>query len=167
MSDNFVIIGRFGAPFGIKGEIKVQSFSDPIEAIVEYDPWFIETDNGWQELELESCRFQNPNIIAKIIDIDDRDEVRQYTNTKIAVGRSQLPETEEDEYYWTDLEGLAVRNQHNETLGHVKEVFSNGVSDVLIIIGEQRLLIPFIWDHFIQSVDIEKGEIIVNWQSEA
>lgn len=163
MSGNFVIIGRFGAPFGIKGEIKVNSFSDPIEAIIDYDPWYIETDEGWQELDLESCRHQGNFIIAKINDIDDRDEVRRYTNTHIAVGRAQLPDTEEDEYYWNDLQGLAVRTQHNEVLGTVKEVFSNGAHDILVIEGEKRHLIPFIWDHFIQTVSLEQGEIIVDW----
>ena len=166
MTNDFIIVGRFGAPFGVKGEIKVISFCDPEASILEYDPWYVCIEDEWQEVDLASKRSSTNGVVVGITGIDDRDEIKALTNKEIAVGRGQLADTEDDEYYWSDLEGLAVKTNEGEYLGVVNRVMATGANDVIVVEGEKKHLIPFILDHFISKVDLNSRELIVNWDPE-
>lgn len=160
-----VVVGKFGAAHGVRGEIKVYSYTDPIENIVEYLPWQIKLNRNteWQTIEVEGLRWHGDVLLAKIHGIDDRDVVRAYTNLEIAIDRDQLPETDEDEYYWSDLIGLTVYDQNGTELGKVDSHFDAGSNDMMVVKGEDEFYIPYTADT-VTKVELDEKRIFVNWE---
>lgn len=153
-------IGRFGAPFGVRGWIKVNSFTHPIENILEYSPWQVED----QTIAIEDGKVHSQIIIAKLPNCNDRDLAQLYTNKIIAIPRAKLPPAQTNEYYWLDLLNLTVTNVKGEKLGIVEEVIATGANDVLVIKdNNKKTYIPFT-KPYIQKVDLDQQEIIVDWE---
>lgn len=162
-----IIVGRFGAPYGVKGWIKVHSFTVPISNLIDYQPWHIADQKGaWQSLSLTNVRTYNKGIVAKIEQCDDRDAAIIYRNCDIAIPRDQLPAADENEFYWTDLEGLTVKTLDGTTLGSIKQLFATGANDVMVVKGEKEHLIPFVLERFVIAVDQENNVITVDWDPE-
>ena len=82
---------------------------------------------------------------------------------EIAVPREQLPELAENEYYWSDLQGLTVVNLDGIELGEVSHLFETGANPVVVVKGERERLIPYIWGQAIRDVDLQAGRMIVDW----
>lgn len=162
-SPDFLVVGKIGAPNGVKGWVKIHSFTRPAMNLLDYQPWLIQQQQQWQTISIEQVKLHGQQILAKFASYDDRDAVMALTNLDIAVTREHLPALANDEYYWRDLEGLTVINQQNQTLGTVDYLIDNGANDVLVIQGEQQHLIPYIKDLFIIAVDLEQGVITVDW----
>ncbi len=160
-----VIVGRFGAAFGIKGWIKVFSYTDPITNILEYTPWYIQHGNDWQQIVIEDGKMHSNQIIVKLPGCDDRNRAETFTHLEIAITADTLPPLEKNQYYWSDLVGLDVINLQKENLGTVKELMTTGSNDVLIVSGDKQRLIPYI-KQVIINVDLEKRSITVDWDSD-
>lgn len=127
---NYLIMGRFCAPFGIRGDIKVQSHTEPTSAIIDY-PWFIQTKHGeYKAVERVQCQAKGSQIIAHIRGFDDRDQVREFTNREIWVPETALTSLDEGEYYWHELKGFEVIDQHGQLLGAVDELFNTVYSSI-------------------------------------
>jgi len=101
--------------------------------------------------------------VARIEGCDDRDQAAALVDQEIAVTRERLPPTRSDEFYWVDLEGLAVETLDGVRLGLVSHLFATGSNDVLVVVGERERLLPFVWDEVIRSVDLEQRLIRVDW----
>jgi 16S rRNA processing protein RimM len=165
--DEFVIVGKFGASYGVKGWIKVFSDTDPKDAILDYEPWFIETNSGqWEEIKISEARFHSKCVIAHIEGCNAKEETPAYTNKLMAVKQSQLAKLDNDQFYWSELKDMQVMNTEDIVLGKVDHLFEAGANDILVVKGERKHLIPFIWKEFIKSVDRETKTIIVDWDSE-
>lgn len=162
---NKVIVGKFGAAHGVRGEIKVYSYTDPIENIVDYLPWQIKPNKNteWQAIEIDSYRWHGEVLLAKIQGIEDRDLVRTYTNLDIAIDRSQLPEPDENEYYWSDLMGLTVYTADGTELGVVESHFGAGSQDIMVVKGEQEHYVPYN-NATVKKVELNEKRIIVEWE---
>jgi len=160
-----VIVGKVAGVFGVKGWIKVRSETDPATNILQYSPWYLNNDGTWQRYEVQEGQRHNKGLIAHLKDCDDRDLAASLVGYQIAVDRSQLPQTEEGEFYWSDLIGLKVVNRQDVELGEVKGLMQTGANDVLVVQnGKNELLIPYVIDHYIDKVDLEKRRIIVDWE---
>lgn len=157
-----IIVGRFGKPFGVKGWIKVNSFTNPLENILLYNPWHISVKDGWEEIEVNDRKIQGQNLVVKLANCDTPEAAKIYTNKDIGVLRSQLPDLVQDEYYWTDLENMSVVNIHGIELGKVASFVATGANDVMVVQGDKEHLIPYI-SSVVISVDPEKGVITVDW----
>ncbi|HET9679768.1 MAG TPA: ribosome maturation factor RimM [Gammaproteobacteria bacterium] len=166
LPDNNVIIGQVIGLYGVRGWVKVFSHTKPRESILNFNPWLIKRGDDWQEMALAEGRQQGKNIIARLAGVDDRDVAAQLMQADIAVERQQLPAIEDDEYYWTDLEGLQVITVDGATLGVVSHLLETGANDVLVVNGERQRLIPYVRDEVIRKVDLAQGEIIVAWDPE-
>ena len=151
-----------GATYGVKGWVKINSYTDPISNILNYSSWFLNHQGEWVSVAVDEVKTHGNGLIAKLAGIDDPETAKQYTNDPIAVPHDLLPELPSDEYYWDDLVGLNVTTSSGVTLGQIIEVRNTGANDVLIIEGDKRHLVPFI-DHVIQSVDLHKRAMIVDW----
>ncbi len=174
-SSNLVNVGRITALFGIKGWVKVHSYTEPQENLFEYHPWWLKTAHGLKKVEIDEARPHGDAFVAHIVGVDDRDVAALYTAVDIAVERDLLPELDDGEYYWSQLEGLAVFTQFSgarQRLGIVDKMLETGANDVLVVladaasIDQRERLIPYVPEQFVLSVDLVAGEILVDWDPE-
>lgn len=163
-SNDKIIVGRFGAAFGIKGWIKVLSYTDPITNLLDYSPWYIQANQNWQIVEIEDGRVHGDQLIVKLPGCDTRNMAETFTHLEIAITAETLPKLENNEFYWSDLIGLKVINLQNEDLGTVTELMATGSNDVLIVQGDKERLIPYT-KHAIIKVDLATHCITVDWDS--
>ena len=168
--DKRVLLGKLGAVYGVKGWIKVTSDTQPKQNIFNYANWQLKINNQWQSCELEAGRPHGKTLVVKIVGCDDRDQAQKLVGTPIAVNRSELPETKEDEYYWSDLIGMTVINQQGTKLGQVKDIMETGSNDVLVVKNQtakiKECLIPWLEDDVIKNVNTIDRKITVSWDPE-
>ena len=162
-----ILMGRIHGAFGVRGEIKLESFSSPADAIFRYRPWTLRTAQG-VEREIEGARGRNTakGIVMQMPGVDDRDAAEALRGSEIFVPRSALPPPKPGEYYWVDLEGLRVVNTAGADFGTVSHLFSTGANDVLVAQGERERMIPFLAPDYIVSVDFDAGVVTVDWDAE-
>lgn len=166
MSDNErrILLGRIVGAFGIRGQIKIESWTEPRDAIFRYQPWIL-VDAAGHERRFEGARGKESgkHLVATFPDVTDRDVVEAMRGTDIYVPRSALPPPKPGEFYWVDLEGFRVVNVEGVDFGTVSHLFSTGANDVLSIRGDRDRMVPFVEPDFVKSVDFEAGLITVDW----
>jgi 16S rRNA processing protein RimM len=166
-----VVVGSIGSPFGVHGWLKIYSYTELDNALLNYQPWYLsdeeqnnKTDTPLTELQLEEGRPHGNCFIAKIAGINSPEEARALTGKLILVKRSQLPTLNKEEYYWSDLQGLTVINQNGVCLGKVIYLIATGSNDVLVVQGEKEFALPYLMNEVVLHIDLEKQEIHVNWE---
>jgi len=159
-------VGRISGVYGVRGWVRIYSYTRPRENILGYSPWYLKGAGGWQPRPLAEGRRHGKGVVARLAGCDDRDQASRLIGTEIAIRREQLPEPEPGQYYWNDLLGLRVVNRAGETLGVVDHLIETGANDVLVVEGERERLIPFVMDRVILSVDLDAGEIRVDWDAD-
>jgi 16S rRNA processing protein RimM len=157
-------MGRIVGLFGVRGWIKVHSYTEPREAILDYAGWKLAQGDGWRPVRLADGRRHGKSVIAKLDGFDDRDAAAGLVGTDIGVDRASLPELEDGEYYWADLEGMTVVHKDGTTLGKVAYVMATGANDVLVTEGPDEKLIPFVRERVILGVDLDERVISVDWE---
>ncbi|WP_045760525.1 ribosome maturation factor RimM [Xanthomonas albilineans] len=166
-SQRRILLGRVLGAFGIRGEAKLESWTEPRLAIFRYQPWIVRKPDGSEStLAGVRGRASGKSLIASLPEVSDRDAVEALRGTEIYVTRSSLPPPRPDEYYWVDLEGLDVRTVEGAALGQVSHLFSTGANDVLVVRGERERLVPFVQPDYVRSVDFEANLIVVDWDPE-
>lgn len=150
--------------FGVKGWVKVFSYTRPREAILDYGRWYLKRNGRWQRVTVSESQQHGKSVIARFDGVDDRDQAAELVECEIAISRDDLPTAEQGSYYWADLEGLKVVHRDGTELGHVAYMMETGANDVMVTAGERERLIPFIADKVILDVDFDKGEIRVDWE---
>lgn len=158
-----VILGRISGLYGVRGWVKVFSYTSPITNILNYSPWQLCQHGQWQTVSVCEAQAHGKGIIAHLESIHDRDEAAGLLGAEIAVSRSQLPSPPEGEYYWMDLIGLMVVNSDGVTLGQVDHLLETGANDVLVVKGEREHLIPFLPERVILDVDLVQRVLQVDW----
>ena len=159
-----VILGQVTGLYGVKGWVKVRSYTEPREAILDYKDWLLLRDGDWQSVRLAEGKRHGKTVIARLEGVNDRDVAATYVDDDIGVPREQLPETARDEFYWADLEGLQVVHSDGRILGKVAYLLATGANDVLVVKGDQEILIPFVQGEVIKDVDLAAGVINVDWE---
>ena len=157
-----VVMGRVGAPFGIKGWIKVQPFSQTVDGLLRHPVWWLGRDGTWGTARVEGSAIHGRSLIAKLEGCDDRNGAAHLKGLDVAIPRSDLPANADGEYYWSDLIGLQVVNREGESLGRVMRLIETGASPVLVVHGRRERLIPFA-QPVVVSVDVAGGTLSVDW----
>jgi 16S rRNA processing protein RimM len=165
MPADVIVIGRIAGLFGVKGWVKVYSYSRPREAILEHNIWQLKLVSGWRKFEVAEGRMQGAGVIARLEEITDRNVAAALVGADIAIERSQLAPLKQGEHYWADLEGLKVVNLGGVELGTVSHLIETGANDVMVVQGERERLIPYIAD-VIREVDVPRGVIRVDWDED-
>jgi len=165
-TSKLVTLGRVSGVYGVKGWIKVHSYTEPRDNIVGFGVWILRRDGQERTMEVELGRVHGGGVVAKLRGVEDRDEAAQWVGADIAVERSRLPACAPGEYYWTDLEGLEVRTVEGEVLGRVDHLLATGSNDVLVLGGDDRRMIPFVMGEVIRAVDLESGVIVADWPAD-
>ncbi|WP_017445456.1 ribosome maturation factor RimM [Gayadomonas joobiniege] len=171
--DKTITLGQLGAVYGVKGWLKVNSYTENPEDIFSYNPWTVGKGKLWQNIKIIEWRRHNKGLIVKLEGLDVREKAQLLTGLDIVVEPEQLPELEAGEYYWRDLVGLTVVNQKGYNMGVVKSLLETGSNDVLVVqanhndaFGMSERLIPMVEQQVIQSVDLTNKVITVDWDAD-
>ena len=183
--DNLVEMGHISAPFGIKGWVRVQSYSDA-SGLANYPTWWLSgkaSNTGsrgsagakdWCEVEVVQAQVQGADVVAKLAGCEDRDIAASFKGRVVAVPRGAFPPVEKGEFYWADLVGLKVKNSEGLDFGIISSMLETGANAVMVVQQSavdgggqgkqehQERLIPFI-ANVIRRVDIAAGLIEVDW----
>ena len=175
MADNspetgeLVTVGRITAVYGVRGWVKVHSFTDPMDNILQFQKWWLRGESGWEPLAIDGGKRHGKGLIVHIKDVDDRDLAARFCQRDVAVSRAEMPSLQEGEYYWHQLEGLQVVSRFGGSehdFGKVARLMETGANDVLVVRGgsdRRERLIPYIPGEFVTDIDLEAGVITVDW----
>lgn len=181
MSDNYLVVGCVTGYYGLKGWVKVKSFTEPQVNILSYKKCFISADKtphkNWRLVEVENGRQQGKDFVAKFSGFDDRTAVESFGKFQIAICAEDLPELEKDEFYWHELEGLevwsveGVNSTDVQLLGKLSHLLETGSNDVLVVkacpgsMDKRERLLPY-RPEVVLKVDLASARIDVDWDSE-
>ena len=166
-SEEFVPVGKISGAFGVKGWVKVFSFTDPRKNILSYSPLYISRKGEWIEVKKSGGRTQGKGVVMELENVTDRDQVLPLIGAELAIKNTQLKPTAKDEFYWSDLVGLTVVNLQDQTLGQVDHLLETGANDVLVLKEDgknEERLIPFVMDEVVKLVDLDNKLIRVDWE---
>ncbi|MDA8925429.1 ribosome maturation factor RimM [Gammaproteobacteria bacterium] len=166
----FLLIAKIGKTRGLKGEFFLRSFAETPDSLTNFTKFYTLASDLMEEVSLEYIKTANSNIVAKIKSIDDIDLIKSFGQRDVYVLRSELPQLEDNEAYWFELAGMRVINLDDKILGEVDVVNNYGASDILEInpqsTSNEKILIPFIKNKFIISIDKLKNIILVDWEED-
>lgn len=164
--DEYIEVGRISGLYGVRGWVRLYSYTEPRDNILSYAKWYLRRQDRWVAVTLADGRGQGKSVVAHIKGYDDRDAAASLVGTTIAILRNQLPATAEGEYYWSDLIGLRVVNLQGVELGTVADLMETGANDVLVVEGERERLIPYTPGEAVQSVDLAGRLLTVDWDAD-
>ena len=157
-----ICVAQIGAAHGIRGEVRLRSFTEDPEAVASYGP--LENEDGTRRFEIEALRPAKDVFVARLVGVKDRNAAEQLTNVKLYVPRDRLPPVEDaDTFYQSDLVGLAAVMKDGTALGTVKAIHNFGAGDIVEIApanGDMAVMVPFTADA-VPTVDIKGGHIVV------
>jgi 16S rRNA processing protein RimM len=156
-------MGRVVAPYAVRGWLKLQTYTEYLDSLLDYPVWHVGQGGNWITCRLLDGKVHGQYLLASLEGVDDRTGAEALVGREVAVLREEMPEAEEDEWYWDDLIGLEVLNLAGEALGRVQGLLETGANDVLQIRdGERERLVPFV-DAVVKTVDLEAGRLVVDW----
>ncbi len=168
--ENQIILGKVGAVYGIKGWLRIHSFTGETDAILDYFPWSLKLGNKTRTVDITDWRKHNKGLIVKVGGIDDREHAQALVGSEILTSESTLPELSQGDFYWRDLIGMAVVTTKGYDLGVVSDMLETGANDVLVVkanlndgFSKKERLIPYLLEQVVESVSIENKQICVDW----
>jgi 16S rRNA processing protein RimM len=156
-----ICLGQIGAPHGVRGEVRLRSFTSDPQAIAAYGP--LETEDG-RRVEIKSLRPTKDHFVATLNGVHDRDAAERLVNIKLYVPRERLPDLEEaDEFYHADLVGLSVFDEGGQKLGSVVAIHNFGAGDLIEVKmdAEGRTELIAFNEINVPMVDIGTGRIVI------
>jgi 16S rRNA processing protein RimM len=163
-----IVLGRIAGVYGIRGWVKIESWTRPLQNILDYPEWQLGRAGQWRRMRVVEGRRHGRGLVAQLADdagnvCDDRSRATGLVGNEIAVARGQMPPPAPNEFYWADLVGLEVEDLNGRRLGRVRELFETPAHDVLVVSNERERLIPCVLGPVVKSVDLETGRIRVDW----
>jgi 16S rRNA processing protein RimM len=152
-------VGRLGAAHGVRGWLRVQSFTDPPQRLFEWKRWRLQSGTEVNVLEV---RPQGKGWIARLEGIEERDAASRLTGQVVLIDRGELPQTTGREHYREDLVGFEARNVEGALLGVVDHFFDTPGNAVMVINGTREYLVPVTAQH-LRSVDRQARRLVVDW----
>ncbi|WP_409280720.1 ribosome maturation factor RimM [Pseudomonas defluvii] len=170
-ADDLIVVGKIFSVHGVRGEVKVYSFTDPIENLLSYRNWTLRRDGSVKQVELVSGRSNQKDLVAKLKGLDDRDEARLLSGYEICISRSLLPNLTNGEYYWYQLVGLKVIDQLGQLFGKIDHLLETGANDVMVVkpcagsLDDRERLLPYT-EQCVLAIDLGAGEMRVDWDAD-
>jgi 16S rRNA processing protein RimM len=160
-------VGRLGAAHGVRGWLRVQSFTDPPQRLFEWRRWLVQPQDGesrgaTREMNVLEARPQGNGWIARLEGVDERDAASRLSGQMILVDREEFPPTGAREHYRADLVGFEVKNLEGVLLGVVESFVDTPGNAVMVIRGAREYLVPVTAQH-LQKVQVENRTLIVDW----
>ena len=170
-AEDLIVLGKITSVHGVRGEVKIYSFTDPIDNLLDYRHWTLRRDGEVRQAELVSGRLQGKVLVARLKGLDDREVARTFAGFDICVPRAQLPDLEDGEFYWHQLEGLKVIDMQGQLLGHIDHLLETGSNDVMVVkpcagsLDDRERLLPYT-EQCVQQIDLAAGEMRVDWDAD-
>jgi 16S rRNA processing protein RimM len=165
----WIELGRIRRPFGIKGWLHVESFTEPLEALLDYPRWTLRSASGARATHrvLEG-RAQGRELVVQLEGLTERAQAQALVGAVVEIARSELPATRAREYYRADLVGLAVRNREGAELG-VLEHFVDGPNGASMVVRSAQAVEHWVpaTPEYLWKVDLQSRLIVVNWPLDA
>jgi len=172
------VAGKLVSAYGIKGWVKIHSYTDPVENIFRFNPWYLINTEGSQKVtavEIDDYRAHGKGLVAHIKNVNDRDAAALMCQQLVTVDMGDFPKLPAGEYYWRELIGLDVFSQFEGSdpvlLGKITSMMETGANDVMVVspcdgsIDKRERLLPFV-DMYIIEVVIPEGRMLVSWDPE-
>jgi 16S rRNA processing protein RimM len=159
--DKVVVLGRFGAPFGVQGWVKLESFTDPPDQVVRY-PGLRAGAAGGEVAVRDWKRVGRGQLAVQVEGIATRDAAVALRGAEVWVRRADLPPPPPGEYYFADLIGLQAVNREGDALGRVADIVELPAHPVVVLQGERERLVPLVPERLI-GVDLDAGRITLDW----
>lgn len=166
-TEETIVIGSIVGVHGLGGWLKVRSWSDPPEQLMDYSPLII----GESIHEAPTLKPHKKGLMMKLPNLDDRTAVESLVGMDILIRADQLPDAGADQYYWHQLIGLTVIDQHARTLGRISRMLETGANDVMVVSRdpedsriENQQLIPYVMGQYVTRVDLDQGQLHVDWE---
>jgi 16S rRNA processing protein RimM len=157
---NLIEIGCFVGVHGIKGQVKLNSFTEIPESIFNYKEFFLEKNDNVLKLKLIS-KFKQ-NLISKIENVETRNEAEKYRGLNLFIKKDSLPKLEESEFYHRDLIEFQVYNLKKESFGKIQSFNDFGGGLLIEVKKENKLFYLPVGNNFLEDIDYEKKEVIIN-----
>jgi 16S rRNA processing protein RimM len=160
-----ICVARIGAAHGVRGAVKLWTFTEDPLAIRDYGPLL--TKDGARQFEVAQVREAKDHLVATFKGVASREDAERLNGIELYVAREKLPETDDDEYYHADLIGLAAVNTADEPLGRVAAIHNFGAGDIIEIAPPHgpTLLLPFT-NAVVPTVDLKGGRVVIELPQE-
>lgn len=156
--DGLIVIGRLQKPFGIRGEIRVQAYTESFEAF-ERSEWLQVKE---KRMTIKQIRIHQGSVLVLFDGINTPEQVSEFSGQLVQTSAKNLPAKDEDEYYYFELIGLDVFTKSRRHLGKITEIMATGANDVFVVNGDAgEVLIPFI-DDVVLEIDIAAKKVLVD-----
>ena len=156
-----ILIAKIQAHQGLNGWLKIYSYSESIEKFSKYKYFFVLNNKKYIRLDVEDSLI-NKSIKIKFKNFNSREDSNDYIGKDIYISKDQLDKLKENQFYWNDLIGLNVYLDNEEKIGVVADMIETGSNDVLVIKGDNEILIPYIFGESVKNVIIEENKIIID-----
>jgi 16S rRNA processing protein RimM len=169
---DLVLVGHVVDAWRLDGSVKVAPYSNDAGALLAARSWWLDVRGAVRSFDVHAAKAHGSHVTASLVGIVDRTAAEGLKGARISVERRFFPVTDDDEYYWVDLIGLAVQNEAGEALGAVADLIDNGAHQVLVVREDQmedtkatERLIPFV-DAYVKTVELANRKIVVDWQKD-
>ena len=167
-----VVLGKIVSVHGVRGAVKVYSHTDPLDNVLDYAEWSLNRGSEQRTVSVLGGRVQGRVLVVNLKGIDDRNKAEELVDFEISIASDALPELEDGDFYWHQLEGLQVVNQEGQLLGKVDHLLETGSNDVMVVkpcagsVDQRERLLPYLPGQFVIKVDLETQVIQVDWDAE-
>ena len=160
MPPSQICVARIGAAHGVRGAVKLWTFTEDPLAVKAYGP--LTTRDGARQFEVTHVREAKDHLVATFKGVASREDAERLNGIELYIAREKLPETDDDEYYHADLIGLAAVNAANEPLGRVVAIHNFGAGDIIEIAPPHgsTMLLPFT-NAVVPTVDLKGGRVVI------
>ena len=156
-----ILIAKIQAHQGLNGWLKVYSYSETKQKFSEYKYFFIQKENNTIRLDIEDISI-GKSIKVKFKNFNCREDSQDYIGEEIFINEDQLDVLEANQFYWKELIGLTAYLNNGKKIGIVSDIIETGSNDVLVIKGEEEILVPYIFGESVMEVVVEEKKIIIN-----
>jgi 16S rRNA processing protein RimM len=165
-SSSLIELGVVGAPFGVRGWIKLRSFTDPPERLLQHRTLQLGQGGAWTTYRIESSGRSGGQLTAKLVGVNDRDQAQALRGAQVCVPRSELPQRDDKDFYRADLIDCEVQNLAGFRLGVVKHFVESPAQVLMVVRGEKEYWVPAVPQH-LRRVDLQARLVVVDWDEAA